>query len=47
MGAVSRRIRQVEEGGAEAVRASIRRLDGRRRPQDHQVRRDLHLPEDV
>ena len=45
MGACDRRVRQVEEGGAEALRTPIRRIDGGRRSPDDQVRRSFHLSE--
>ena len=46
MGASDRRVRQIKEGRSETVRTSLRRIDGGRRSPDHQVRRDLHLPQD-
>jgi hypothetical protein len=47
VGACDRGVRQVEEGGTEALRTSIRRIDGGGRSPDDQVRRSFHLSENV
>ena len=47
VGASDCRVRQVQKGRSEAVRTSIRRIDGGRRSPDDQVWRNLHLSENI
>jgi hypothetical protein len=47
MGASRQGVRRIKEVRTEAVRTPLRRFHGCRRPPDHQVRRDLHLPQDL